>query len=623
MRLTKYELYSERPFMLFKKFALMFAMVRMHVGVNKRRFRWISTATLILIIGFFLCSGYSVYRDVRQTQRDVRYLIGHEHDISSAKGRVALLGALEDLGRSASRAHSSLGLTVASTVIGWIPSVGPDVGNVSALLTDEVVIAREGRTLVQAFGQFSTALQRTQGGSPRSFNDLVDAVEQANQEVKSLPTVQSGFLNPLGAIEQQAQTKVDRLRTLLSDSTNALQVVRVLLGETSAQNILVLPENNAEMREQGSVLSYALLQAHAQHFHLLQSGHSYSLNLSHPVPYVASPGAKAYYLVDGPNSYWQSINISGDFATTGATAAAMFKAATGIRVDAVVALDVPAMAALTGVGGALHVPSVGQPLTAANFSTVVLHDLYSAYPVGPQYQRYDVLGQISSALLHRVESTKSAVVRYAEAIAPLIPARHFLLWARDPAVEQAIANLGADGRLDAVNPTGTFHVAVESDVADKMDYYIHVRERFVVSILSNGAANVRSIVTLQNSAPTGQAPSYQLGPDHHLAKVAGEYVGNVYLWSPRGSHASPGYSDAGLVLSGRTATVLASARTSVQFSTVIPHAIRNGRLDLRLVPQSTLWPAEYSVAVNEGSRTVTVAQGQLNAPTSIVLRVAN
>ena len=329
-------------------------MVRMHVGVNKRRFRWISTATLILIIGFFLCSGYSVYRDVRQTQRDVRYLIGHEHDISSAKGRVALLGALEDLGRSASRAHSSLGLTVASTVIGWIPSVGPDVGNVSALLTDEVVIAREGRTLVQAFGQFSTALQRTQGGSPRSFNDLVDAVKQANQEVKSLPTVQSGFLNPLGAIEQQAQTKVDRLRTLLSDSTNALQVVRVLLGETSAQNILVLPENNAEMREQGSVLSYALLQAHAQHFHLLQSGHSYSLNLSHPVPYVASPGAKAYYLVDGPNSYWQSINISGDFATTGATAAAMFKAATGIRVDAVVALDVPAMAALTGVGGALH-----------------------------------------------------------------------------------------------------------------------------------------------------------------------------------------------------------------------------------------------------------------------------
>ena len=130
-------------------------------------------------------------------------------------------------------------------------------------------------------------------------------------------------------------------------------------------------------------------------------------------------------------------------------------------------------------------------------------------------------------------------------------------------------------------------------------------------------------MTLQNSAPTGQAPSYQLGPDHQLAKVAGEYVGNVYLWSPRGSHASPGYSDAGLVLSGRTATVLASARTSVQFSTVIPHAIRNGRLDLRLVPQSTLWPAEYSVAVNEGSRTVTVAQGQLNAPTSIVLRVAN
>jgi len=601
----------------------MFAKVRKVFSARPVKVRWILTGVLVLFTGFFLYSALSVYREVRQTQRDVHYVITHEHDISSPSGRATLQAVLKNLGSTADHARSSAGLSVANAVLGWIPRVGPDVANVTALLTDEVVIARQGQRLVQAFGRFTSALSTSGGASAHSFTDLVGKVQRASLAVNSLPTVHTGLLNPLGAIEQQAQTKVDRIRTLLKDSTNALQVVRVLLGENQTQNILVLPENNAEMREQGSVLSYALLQARSQHFHLLQSGHSYNLNLSTPVPYTASPGAKAYYLVDGPSSFWQSINISGDFPTTGATAAAMFRAATGIPVDAVVALDVPAMAALSGVGGPLYVPSVGQPLTAGNFSTVVLHDLYSAYPVGPQFQRYDVLGQISSALLHRVEATKSAVVRYAEAIAPLIPARHFLLWARDPAVERAIANLGADGRLDGVNPTGTFHVAVESDVADKMDYYIHIRERFVVSILSSGDASVQSIVTLQNTAPTGQAPSYQLGPDHLLAKFPGEYVGNVYLWSPRGSHASPGYADAGLVLSAKTATVMASQQTQVTFVTVIPHAVKGGRLNLRLVPQSTLWPAQYSVAVNEGSRTVTVSQGQLRAPTSVVLRVSN
>ena len=596
--------------------------MRVSSAIKHPAVRWGVGGAFAILLVLLVLSGISTVRAVQQSQRDIHFLTSHEQVVSSETGRARLLWHLDDLESAAQRASSSIVVRGASTLLGWIPGLGPDVTNVTTLLHDEVVISIQGKHLLGAYSTFTRAQKYASGASAQAFATLRVAIAEANRAVAHLDPLETGLLNPLGGVEAHAGQKVRRVQTLLANATSALRVAQVILGEGTPQNVLVLPENNAEMRDQGSVLSYALLQAHDEHFTLLRSGHSYSLNLNRPVSYKASPGARAYYLVDGPSSFWQSINISGDFQLTGATAAKMFYAATGIHVDAVVALDVPAMAALTGVGGPLVVPGVGRQLTAQNFSTVVLHDLYSAYSVGPQYQRYDVLGQISSALLHRVEETKSSVFRYIRAIAPLIPRRHFLLWARNPSVQLAVQQLGADGQLDTVDPTSTFHVAVESDVADKMDYYVHVRERYVLSILPSGGATVRTIVTLINSAPTGQSPSYQLGPDHRLAQFVGQYVGNVYLWSPRGAHVSPGYDDAGLVLSAKTASVLASSETAVTFVSTIPHLVHNGVALLRLVPQSTLWPANYEVAVNEGSRTVLVAHGSLTQPVTVRMKVA-
>jgi hypothetical protein len=292
------------------------------------------------------------------------------------------------------------------------------------------------------------------------------------------------------------------------------------------------------------------------------------------------------------------VNGTADFSWTGATAAAMFKKATGITVNAVIALDVPTMAALVGVTGPLTIPGIPEELTSANFSTVVLHDLYAQYPVGTQVPRKTELNAIATALLQRLRSARHDQVSYLRALAGQIPGRHLLLWSADPSVERAIVQLGASGKVDTVLPKRTFHVAVESAVAAKLDYYVSVHESFDVTVLPSGDAWVATTVTVHNAAPAGQAPSYQLGPDNINSHVPGEYVSNICLWSPAGSKVIGGMLESGLVLNGFSTFVFAQHSTSTPFSTYLPLAVVGGKFVLHLVPQPTLNPATVSVSVH-------------------------
>ena len=92
--------------------------------------------------------------------------------------------------------------------------------------------------------------------------------------------------------------------------------------------------------------------------------------------------------------------------------------------------------------------------------------------------------------------------------------------------------------------------------------------------------------------------SEQFGPDGVVTNVAGLYRARIYLWSPIGSDTIASQPESGLLLNYATAELRAGETKSVTFSTVIPGAVRDGRLRLRFVPQARVRPAELSVAVS-------------------------
>ena len=420
--------------------------------------------------------------------------------------------------------------------------------------------------------------------------------------------------------------KVSRVLRALTNADNGITVASSLFGSGGTSTVLVLPENNAEMRDQGAILSYSLMRIHGSSFSVLQSGTVTNVNPTSAVDVQSSLGIGVYfYGTNGANQIFQSVNGPANFTWSGATAAAMFLKSTGIKINDIVSLDVPAMASLLGVTGPLTIPGIAEPLTEANFSTIVLHDLYTEYPVGNQIPRKTELNLIASTLLQRLRSSRNEELGFLRALAEQIPGRHLLLWSARPLVESAITQLGASGRINTVLPKRTFHVAVESIVAAKLGYYVKLHESYGVQLLRNGAAWVTTKVTEINTAPAGQPASYQLGPDGHFAHVPGEYVANVYLWSPTGSEVVSGYVDSGLMLTGQTDTVMAQHSTTTTFITYLPKAVENGQFVIHLVPQPTLQPAVVAVKVEGAKWHISGANERkfaLNGPTTLSFSVS-
>jgi hypothetical protein len=82
------------------------------------------------------------------------------------------------------------------------------------------------------------------------------------------------------------------------------------------------------------------------------------------------------------------------------------------------------------------------------------------------------------------------------------------------------------------------------------------------------------------------------GPDHINSTVRGQYVGRLDLWFPAGASTPGGLHESGLTLARleRGVDVLPHHQVRYVIFAVLTHAVRDGKLSLDFIPQSTLDP---------------------------------
>jgi hypothetical protein len=119
-----------------------------------------------------------------------------------------------------------------------------------------------------------------------------------------------------------------------------------------------------------------------------------------------------------------------------------------------------------------------------------------------------------------------------------------------------------------------------------------------VTVDDVGNALVDSTIEAFNFAQSGQAPSYQYGPDGVNSLTPGEYGARVFFWGPLGSIMPGAVDESGLQVVQSHFSLLPGQSNLVEFATVIPHAVVDGHLTLRLVPQARLIPDELTVALS-------------------------
>lgn len=558
---------------------------------------WTGIGVLGLLIVGGVIGALIVRHDAASAKAELRYVEAHLSDASTAAGRDDLQRHLASASSALSGAHAALTLDPALVGARYIPWFGTDISGTAQIIDSTSAAVRSAGPVVQAAG-------RLQELSSKGHVNLVAlaalerAVQHAVVTTKAAATPVGGLWGPVGSADAALTSQASRVARSLVGLQRASSIVGDLLGARGPRRVLLLLENNAEMRDQGMVLSYALLQGSQGTMHLLRRGSIQTIQPTAPVSTPLSPGTLAVFGSDEPNLIWQSINGTANFPTSGALAQAMFQQSTGIRVDEVIGVDVVALADLLKATGPVSVPSVGVVLTNANATTFLLHTLYANLPnENDQLLRRDELSEAGYQVFRTSLSRQPSISALGGSVADAVEGRHLQVWSSNPAVEQEITAAGASGAVDTINPSQTFHVALQSATSAKLDYYTRVNIHYTVTLLDSGGAWVETTVAVRNTAPAGQAPSYQLGPDHINTNVVGQYFGNVYMWFPRGAQVSGGVAESGLELAANSLRINPQSSSSLDKWAFLPARLIGHKLQFRLVPQPRIVPETVTISV--------------------------
>jgi len=589
---------------------------------------FIAAVAVLLAVGALV--GWSAWRSLTQartTLEQARQLVGHlegnPQQLLSAPGRASARRSIEAVERDAASAHADVASSGALDVVGFLPLLSRQRQGVLDLAVDVQSAARISGTLLDEVDALTATSHGTTIDLAR-LSALVRAVSSAHQELVHLERPSGGLWGALGTARASFNREDARLVTQLARGQQILGYGLVFLGADGPRTYLLATENNAEMRDQGTILSVDFLHTSGGSLQTDEPHSVHDYPLAEPVAVPLPPGLETVFGGFQPTQLWQSANATADFPWSGSDLAAMSAAGAGQPVDGVVALDVPTLASLLALTGPVTVAGFPQPVTAANVEGLLLHELYVGAPVGSQTERQDENAAVAGAVVHALSTTPVDVAALAHSLARDVAGRHLILWDAQPTNEATLIRYGASGAIDTENPTRAFHVAVENAGANKLDYYVHVLVHQDVHVDVAGSAVVDTAVTVENLAPAGQQPSYQLGPDNKTSIIPGQYVGNVYLWGPRGSTQIGSVAESGLQVSETSISVLAQHRVTVDFTTTIGDAVTAGQLALTYVPQPRLTPITFTADLSapgwriEGGR---VREGSLTRTTVVNWRM--
>jgi len=548
-------------------------------------------------------------RDVINARFELTSVVDHASTLTSPDERRAALGHIDVARSRLASAKRDLNRSWALKVARIVPIVRA-YGQGARTLTDNAAQAADiARELLVRLDDVAARAPLANGTVPLdALDELATAFQSSADGIARLKQPPSGLWGELGKASREFRRLQQEAPDRLRGGADVARVGRAFLGATGGRTYLIAGQNNAEMRDQGMILSYAVMTADKGRLAVGRHGRITDLAVKTPVDVELPAGTRSVFS-DAPRSLWQNVNITADFSLSGRLMTALYSKSTSSAIDGVIALDVPALSRLLSVLGPVTVPGLAEQLSAENAPRLLLHDLYNglASASADQEARYERLGEAVNALLERVRFGSFDVAALGVALAEAARGGHFRLYSGHADEQRVFERRGLSGGPAVSEPDRTFHLAVQNGTATKLDYYVKPAVDMDIRVGKDGAATVRTKVTLRNEAPADAGPSYQLGPDGVSSTKAGRYVARVGLWGPAGSDQLGAVSESGLELTQQTLPVEAGTSQVVEFTTVIPHALRDGRLQLRLVPQPRLDSVPLTITLHglKGDRLAT------------------
>jgi hypothetical protein len=537
--------------------------------------------------------------DLSKAQNIAKNLVDHRTLLLTADGRAAAAADLEQMHYYANEANSEVGGSLALTVLKAVPVLGYQVSALTGSVSDVDVLSAQGEALLSA----TINTIRLSHGTAINLPELkiLDAqVHTSAVRLAGLESSTTGLWGPVQTERQKLNSVLTQVVGLLRRGNVALNFAQPFLGADGPRTYLVVGQNNSEMRDQGAVLSWALLHANDGKFTMTDAASVGTITLHSPAVSIASPTTESVFGKFDPTQIWQSVNANGNFPTSAQWMIAMFHQARGITVNGVIGVDVQTLANILKVVGPVRVPTIHQTVSASNVAPLLLYKLYLQYPAGEQVTRHDDITAVAQAAVHEMNKRKYDLGYFFDQLAKASQGRHLLFYDTSVPLEHAVVSFGGSGDLLATG-TNDVHLAIEAGVAAKLDWFLHTTVTYDIRIASDGTAFYTVTVLMHNEAPAHAKPSYALGPDHTNSFIVGEYIGRLFLWLPPGAEGAGSVTEEGLSLQQAIQPVLAQNTGEVVFNAIEPNAVHHGVLSLTFVPQSLIHPSAVTVNFTSSS----------------------
>ncbi|MDX6226362.1 MAG: hypothetical protein QOJ92_2907 [Frankiales bacterium] len=412
-----------------------------------------------------------------------------------------------------------------------------------------------------------------------------------------------------GFVSRSVREAQDQLGGVDGQLTRAAAAARALsgvLGGSGDRRLLVVLENNAELRGTGGLVStFAVGTTHAGVLRLqpfrdvreVAAEVDKAKVLPSPADYAAHYGP---YRAN--TTIWRNITMSPDVPTAAAVLAEAAAATTGVRPDVVMLLDVPGIAGI--VDATEPIVLDGKKLTGDELIRSLLVEAYvgTDNSIPAQNERRKREEQAADAALRDLTNA-AASLSFAKALADATAGRHLALWSARPAEQKDLELARAAGSVD---PGGADLALVAANnlgdspgVGNKLDYYISRRVKVSV-VVGHDSARVTQTLTMANQSPTGLAPYVEgvkrPGRVLELVQLAAAADARIVSFESGGVGAvADQWREDG---SRRLAFVIDLGRTQVgSWTLTYDVPLVNGRYRMLLLPQALARPASLDVTV--------------------------
>lgn len=335
--------------------------------------------------------------------------------------------------------------------------VMPKLVDAAASMDPQVMAPRDGRVDVAPMV-----------ASREPLGQALVAVEAVHDDLAAVET--AGLDASLAARIEDLTKNVGQLRSTTQDAVDVAAVLPGLLGQDGPRDILVLFQNNAELRTRGGIPGAgALLRSDGGQVQLVEQFSSGTLG---PFDESVMPlGEMEAVHGDRLGRYLQDVNLTPHFPVTGELAAAMWHRARpdSPQVSAVVATDPVVLSYLLGSTGPVVVE--GKELGEGNAAAVLMNETYQQMNDPRAMDAF--FAQAAAASFDAVLSRGSGDATV-EALRRAISERRLLVWSAVPAEQQVLQHSVVGGAFDAeAAGSGRIGVFLNSATASKLGYYIH------------------------------------------------------------------------------------------------------------------------------------------------------